>query len=166
MYAFQGGIWHGMLALINQERALVGVPPLTWSNSLADGAQTYAEIWRRQASSNTRPRVGSRPPNATRLRGENLAGAETRRLQPIAQMQAADWISEKNDYHGQLTGSETPGRDYRSLHTDGMEYNDPGWLRDRQWRTAWTGRSGIAATARRATSLGRNHIKRASFLLR
>jgi uncharacterized protein YkwD len=40
----QGGdLANSILAVHNQERAAVGVPPLVWSDELAAGAQTWAE---------------------------------------------------------------------------------------------------------------------------
>jgi uncharacterized protein YkwD len=41
---FSGGDFaETMLPLMNKERALVGVPPPTWNNTLAADAQTYAD---------------------------------------------------------------------------------------------------------------------------
>ena len=46
-----------ILAVHNRERTLVGVSPLTWNDNLAAGAQTWASISLRQASSFTTQRT-------------------------------------------------------------------------------------------------------------
>ena len=38
-----GDLANSVLAVHNEERAAVGVPPLTWSDTLAAGAQTWAQ---------------------------------------------------------------------------------------------------------------------------
>jgi pathogenesis-related protein 1 len=102
-----------MLANINQERALVGVPPLTWNNTLAAHAQTYAD-YLMVTGKNEHPSAEWVATHPTGPEGENLAWfsgppAPTPSPKDIAQAAFNFWVSEKANYHGQLTGSETPG---------------------------------------------------------
>ena len=106
-----GDFASSILALINQERALVGVPALTWNNTLAADAQTYADYLETTGSLNhpTQEWVAAHP---MAPEGENLYASEGGDLSPknLAQGAFDFWFSEKANYHGQPTGSETPGQ--------------------------------------------------------
>ena len=81
------------LAVHNEARAAVGVPPLVWSDKLA----TYAQDW-----ANRLARSGKfehRPDNPY---GENLAAYSERRGPEYG---AQVWLSEKKDYHGEIIDS-------------------------------------------------------------
>lgn len=80
-----------VLAVHNQERALVGVSPLAWNDALAAGAQTWAghmattgEFAHSQCSE---------------CYGESLAARDHTTAVPMAQ-ELANWVSEKNNYKG------------------------------------------------------------------
>ena len=88
----------------NSERADVGVEPLTWSNSLADGAQTWAQ----QIA--TTGKFAHDPVNTgltctSNCRGENIAGFFTSVSEPDGGQ--SKWAAEKSDYNGQ-TNTCTP----------------------------------------------------------
>ena len=85
---------NSILTVHNQERALVGVQPLTWSNSLADGAQTWAN-----QMETTGEFAHSTCCGAFRDYGENLAGIYNTTSAGIVEGQAR-WVAEKNNYHG------------------------------------------------------------------
>jgi len=80
-----------VLAVHNQERAEVGVPPLTWSDELAAGAQTWAEH-----IATTGEFAHSQ---CSECYGENLGARDHTTVVPMAQ-QLASWVSEKNNYNG------------------------------------------------------------------
>jgi len=80
-----------VLAVHNQERAEVGVQPLTWSNELASGAQTWAEH-----IATTGEFAHSQ---CSECYGENLAARDHTTVVPMAQA-LASWVSEKNNYQG------------------------------------------------------------------
>ena len=98
-----------VLAIHNQERADVGNPPLTWSNSLAAESQAYADQLRSQGyycSQNGCPPI---PHSATNY-GENLAQGSVG--YPIDQLVngppgAWSWVGEKPGYNAQ-TNTCTP----------------------------------------------------------
>ena len=80
-----------ILAVHNQERAAVSVPPLMWSEELASGAQTWAEHLA------TTGEFGHS--QCSECYGENLAARDHTTVVPMAQ-QLLSWVSEKNNYHG------------------------------------------------------------------
>ena len=93
-----------ILDVHNSERADVGVEPLTWSNSLADGAQTWAQ----QIA--TTGKFAHDPVNTgltctSNCRGENIAGFFTSVSEPDGGQ--SKWAAEKSDYNGQ-TNTCTP----------------------------------------------------------
>ena len=99
-----------ILADINQERALVGVPPLTWDNTLAADAQTYAD-YLASTGKMEHPSQAWVDAHPTVPEGENLAyiaGVGVGASSPTSLAQGAFdfWFSEKANYHGQPTGSE------------------------------------------------------------
>ena len=88
----QGVDINSILAVHNQERAAVGVPPLTWSNTLAAGAQTWAENVLATGKMEHSTCCG-----AFRDYGENIAAWGP----PGAKTQAGlaqTWADEKKDY--------------------------------------------------------------------
>jgi uncharacterized protein YkwD len=88
-------IAESILTAHNQERALVGVQPLTWSDKLAASAQT----WANQIEA-TGQFAHSTCCGAFRDYGENIAGISgTTSIAEIADG-AALWVAEKNNYHG------------------------------------------------------------------
>jgi hypothetical protein len=85
-----------ILAVQNQERAEVGVPPLTWSDKLAAGAQTWAEHMATTGEFGHSTCCG-----AFRDYGENLAVVKgDNAMGGIVGAGQKFWISEKKDYHG------------------------------------------------------------------
>jgi uncharacterized protein YkwD len=96
-----------ILTLINQERALVGVPPLTWNNTLAADAQTYAD-YLETTGKTEHPSAEWVAAHPMALEGENLYFGEGGDQSPknLAQMAFDGWFAEKADYQGQQTGSE------------------------------------------------------------
>jgi uncharacterized protein YkwD len=103
-----------ILPIMNQERALVGVPPLTWNNTLAADAQAWAD--RLVATGNVVHCFqvpGSQPfEECTHNEGENLfntndpPGSAPGTPSNLAKAAFDWWLSEKANYHGQPTGSE------------------------------------------------------------
>jgi pathogenesis-related protein 1 len=96
-----------ILDIHNRERAAVSVPPLVWSDKLANDAKTWVEHL---------ARLGSLVHSGGSGQGENLSyrsssgGPSTISTAQLIQ----GWISEKNDYHGapivkggQVTGHYT-----------------------------------------------------------
>ena len=150
-----------ILTVHNQERAEVGVPPLTWSDKLAADSQTWAN-----QMETTGEFAHSTCCGAFRDYGEALAGIYNTTSAGIVEGQAR-WIGEKNDpgITAARSSRHRTERCSRSLHADGLADHDRGRLRDRQSvRTAVRG-SGVPIP-RRATSLGSRRIRRASFLSR
>jgi uncharacterized protein YkwD len=80
-----------ILAVHNQERADVSVPPLVWSDELAAGAQTWADHIA------TTGEFGHS--QCSECYGENLAARDHTTVVPMAQA-LASWVSEKNNYQG------------------------------------------------------------------
>ena len=80
-----------VLAVHNQERALVGVSPLTWNDTLASGAQTWVDHIATTGDFAHSP--------CSECYGESLAARDHTTLVPIAQ-ELANWVSEKNNYKG------------------------------------------------------------------
>ena len=80
-----------ILAVHNQERALVGVSPLTWSDELAAGAQAWADH-----IATTGEFAHSQ---CSDCYGENLGARSHSAVIPMGQM-LANWVSEKNNYDG------------------------------------------------------------------
>src|SRR5918992_1252506 len=80
-----------VLAVHNQERALVGVSPLTWNDTLAYGAQTWVDHIATTGDFAHSP--------CSECYGESLAARDHTTLVPIAQ-ELAKWVSEKNNYKG------------------------------------------------------------------
>lgn len=90
---------NSILAVHNQERAAVGVPPLVWSNDLASGAQTWAQ---NLATSGEFAHDPNRPSGV----GENIAG-----FNPSLGVSAPGegqslWVDEKKDWHGGVLTAE------------------------------------------------------------
>jgi uncharacterized protein YkwD len=81
-----------VMAVHNQERALVGVSPLTWNYTLAADAQTWAEH-----VATTGDFAHS---TCSECYGENLAARNHTTAVPVAQ-ELANWVSEKNNYKGE-----------------------------------------------------------------
>ena len=83
---------NSILTVHNQERAEVGVPPLTWSDKLAASAQTWADQMEA-----TGEFAHSTCCGAFRDYGENIAGIyDTTSIAAIADGQAR-WVAEKSD---------------------------------------------------------------------
>ena len=105
------------LPLVNQERTLVGVPPLTWSNTLAADAQAWAD---HLVATNTFAHCIEVPDwqqfeECTHGEGENLfsindpPGSTPNPQSVLAQASFDSWLNEKSNYHGQaVTGQESP----------------------------------------------------------
>jgi hypothetical protein len=78
-----------ILTVHNQERAEVGVPPLTWSDELAAGAQAWADHIATTGEFSHSQCSG--------CYGENLGARGYSAVIPTAQI-LASWVSEKNNY--------------------------------------------------------------------
>jgi hypothetical protein len=87
---------NSILAVHNSERAAVGVPPLVWSNSLAAGAQTWAE-----QVSQTGVFGHSTCCGAFRDYGENIAGFYWDEGPTAPGGGTSLFVDEKKNYHGQ-----------------------------------------------------------------
>ena len=81
---------NSILTVHNQERTAVGVPPLVWSNSLAAGAQTWAQNLATTGNF-------AHDPNRPNGVGENIAGFFP--SSGVGQGQSL-WVNEKKDWHG------------------------------------------------------------------
>ncbi len=77
-----------VLAMQNQERAAVGVPPLTWSDTIAASAQTWADHVLATSDSTHSTGTGY---------GENIAWGGGPSYATLAVLQQG-WINEKNNY--------------------------------------------------------------------
>jgi uncharacterized protein YkwD len=80
---------NSILAIHNRERAVVGVPPLVWSDSLAAGAKDWAEHL---------AQINQMVHSTDMSYGENLAGL-THGGDTTAPM-VESWVAEKNNWHG------------------------------------------------------------------
>jgi hypothetical protein len=87
---------NSILAVHNSERAAVGVPPLVWSDSLAAGAQTWAE-----QVSQTGIFGHSTCCGAFRDYGENIAGFFWDEGPTAPGGGTSLFVDEKKNYHGQ-----------------------------------------------------------------
>src|SRR6188472_2152011 len=105
---------NSILTVHNQERAAVGVSPLTWSDTLAAGAQTWAQHLATTGDFSHDTNV----PNGV---GENIAG-----FNPSLGVSAPGegqslWVDEKKDYQG---GVLTPENWYPTGHYTQMVWKD------------------------------------------
>ena len=96
-----------VLAAHNRERALVGVSPLTWNDTLAADAQVYANYL---ANLGKLIHCAEVPGCDPKGQGENLASGGHTTTVPIAQNMQG-WIAEKNVYQGlpSATGTDVVG---------------------------------------------------------
>jgi uncharacterized protein YkwD len=111
IYNGSGDLKDMVLAVQNRERAAVGVQPLVWSDKLAADAKPYAEhlLTTAELEHPSQEWVDTHPNSLPGYEGENLAWRGNTTTVPMAQMQQG-WISEKNDYHGQLISNDwSPG---------------------------------------------------------
>jgi Cysteine-rich secretory protein family len=141
-----------VLEMQNRKRAAVGVPPLMWSNTLAAGAQAWAE---HQATINN----SVHSPGNFKDYAENIAWRV--HFGHTLPTMVQSWINEKSLYHGGpmpwvgvgglITLRWSGGRRPRSVAV---------------WRPAVSMSFWCAATPRLATSSGSQRIRRASFLSR
>jgi pathogenesis-related protein 1 len=97
-----GNMADTILQIHNNERAAVGVAPLTWSASLAADAQSYAEHLNSLGYSCCRVLL----PHSNTGEGENLAWG-TPGYSPAAGAQS--WANEKRNYHGEAITQWRPG---------------------------------------------------------
>ena len=82
------------LDLHNQARSQVGVPPLTWDDTLAANATAYAHVLAQTPGQLTHSDGSTRPDQ-----GENLFYASGGGTTFVTATQA--WLDEKNNYHGE-----------------------------------------------------------------
>jgi pathogenesis-related protein 1 len=88
-----------VLDVHNQERAAVEVQPLTWSNNLADGAQTWAQEIATTGNFKHDPVVTGLTCTGP-CYGENIAGFNPSQG-PSAPGEGVNlWVNEKSSYHG------------------------------------------------------------------
>jgi len=85
-----------ILSIHNRERALVNVPPLTWSNNLAAAAQTWANHLLTLGL-----KYGDLAVHDDSIidQGENLVGPGIAGVYTTAQ-NVQLWVNEKSNYHG------------------------------------------------------------------
>jgi hypothetical protein len=102
---------NNILAVQNQERAKVGVPPLTWSDKLAADAKTWADY---MAATHDFRHDSEHLGNLGE--GENLAGALFFWSDPpsTAKLQAG-WVNEKNNSQAVATGDAVGAGHYLQL---------------------------------------------------
>ena len=86
-----------ILDVHNSNRSAVGVQPLTWSNSLADGAQTWAQQIATTGKWIHDP-VHTGPDCTGPCYGENIAGFFTSVSEPTGGQ--SKWAAEKSSYDG------------------------------------------------------------------
>jgi hypothetical protein len=91
---------NSILAVHNSERAAVGVPPLIWSNSLAAGAQAWAEH-----IATTGQFVHATDAQKGCPCGEVLAGFQWSEGPTAPGGGTSLWVAEKNDYNGGPVGN-------------------------------------------------------------
>ena len=152
-----GNLADTILKIHNDERKAVNVPALVWSASLAADAQSYAEHLNSLGYSCCTQLL----PHATGTgQGENLAWGSPG-YSPAAGAQG--WANEKSNYHGEPIRTVATRRSGdRSLHTDGLEDSTMRLVAGPLVVTEWI--FWCAATARRATTWGRHHIRKAGLL--
>ena len=160
-----------MLSFINQERALVGVPPLTWNNTLATDAQTYAD-YLEVTGKNDHPSAEWVAAHPMAPDGENLLAGGGGDLSPtgLAQQAFNAWLSEKVRYFGQ----PLPCKMYPQLRRSVITHKWYGKALPKLVAPAITGPNDPTYNVptfriscrftRRATLLGSGRIRRASFL--
>ena len=90
-----------ILDVHNSNRSAVGVQPLTWSNSLADGAQTWAQQIATTGKWIHDP-VHTGPDCTGPCYGENIAGFFTSVSEPTGGQ--SKWAAEKSSYDGGQCG--------------------------------------------------------------
>ena len=90
-----------ILDVHNSNRSAVGVQPLTWSNSLADGAQTWAQQIATTGKWIHDP-VHTGPDCTGPCYGENIAGFFTSVSEPTGGQ--SKWAAEKSSYDGGRCG--------------------------------------------------------------
>jgi uncharacterized protein YkwD len=103
-----------ILAVHNQERAAVGVPPLVWSNELASGAQTWAQ---NLATTGEFAHDPNRPDGV----GENIAGFNPSMGVSAPGEGQSLWVDEKQNWQG---GVLTPENWYPTGHYTQMVWKD------------------------------------------
>ena len=92
-----------VLTMHNQERAAVGVPPLTWSDTLAAGAQTWSDkVYETGDASHS---TGS---GAFQKYGENMARGGPPSYAPLNYL-VQTWINEKDKYIPGTPGDSIQG---------------------------------------------------------
>jgi uncharacterized protein YkwD len=84
---------NSILAVHNSERSAVGVPPLVWSDTLAAGAQTWAEHLATTGEF-------AHDPNRPNGVGENLAGFNPSKGISAPGEGQSLWVDEKKNWHG------------------------------------------------------------------
>jgi uncharacterized protein YkwD len=106
-----------ILDVHNSERAAVGVPPLVWSDKLANDAKTWAEHLATLGDINQQ---NAHDPNRNG-EGENvhLGNPAYRAITSVEEM-FRGWVSEKDNYHGEPTGqtlhyTQMVGRDTKEV---------------------------------------------------
>lgn len=101
-YAQGNNLQNAVLSVHNQERAQVNVPSLSWSNSLAADAQTYANYLTTLGITPTG--IAAHDPNVFKKgQNENLAWGTKGAYTPTELMNL--WAEEKRDY---VTGTPVP----------------------------------------------------------
>jgi hypothetical protein len=101
----QGMDVNGILAVHNQERAAVGLPPLTWSDSLAASAQTWADHLATLGLVCNFKHGCDAPPHGSP--GENqIGGWLVDGKAGIADDIQKGWASEKVNYHGEVVTAD------------------------------------------------------------
>jgi uncharacterized protein YkwD len=103
-----------ILAVHNQERAAVGVPPLVWSNELASGAQTWAGNLATTGEF-------AHDPNKPNGVGENIAGFNPSMGVSAPGEGQSLWVDEKKNWSG---GVLTPENWYPTGHYTQMVWKD------------------------------------------
>jgi hypothetical protein len=86
-----GGLNDRLLDSHNRERALVGVPSLSWNDELAQGAQAWADHLAATGRFEHSPNIPGRP-----LEGENIWGGTSGAFRPESMVDL--WIAEKKDF--------------------------------------------------------------------
>jgi uncharacterized protein YkwD len=98
IYNGGGDLESMVLAVHNRERAVIGVPPLVWNDTLAIGAKTWAEhLATLQVINQSNAHSSGYVPGYKY--GESIATGGHNTTVPVAQNMQS-WIAEKNNYHG------------------------------------------------------------------